>query len=168
MAIKNGSMREVFNEFFTILRNDKVLMRLMFYLPKEITGNDPLDPTLLEVTEMADYWDIVNDRIMLAEKVDDLVEKPICRLYISSGRRRGVFNNYLLATQEINITIYVHEDYETDMRSEWISDRINELIALEHVSGSIGRIDFVAGNPRVAPIGYSRYDLIFEYTTGKK
>lgn len=168
MAIKKGSMREVINEFFTILRNDKVLMRLLWYFPEEITDVDPLDKTLPEITDLAEYWDIVNQRIMLAEKVDDLEENPVCRLYISSGRRRGVFNNYLLATQEINITIYVHEDYESDMRSEWISDRINELIALEHVQGSIGRIDYVAGNARVAPIKYTRYDHIYEFVTGKK
>lgn len=168
MVIKKGSMREVISSINDILINDEDLLRLLWYYPEEISGTDPLDTSLLNVKDMANYWDIVNERIMLAEKVDDLVVNPICRLYISSGRRRGVFNNYLLATQEILITIYVHEDYEFDMRSEWISDRINELLVLEHVQGSIGRIDYVAGNARVAPIKYTRYDHIFEYVTGKK
>lgn len=168
MAIKKGSMREVVNNIYQLLINDEELLRLLWYRPQQLEGIDPLDENLLNVKDMADYWDIVNQRIMLAEKENDLLEKPICRLYISAGRRRGVFNNYLLATQEIVISMYVHEDYEMDMRSAWISDRINELIALEYIEGGIGKMDFVAGNARVAPLQYRRYDLIFEFTTGKK
>lgn len=168
MTIKKGSMREVISGINNILINDEELLRQLWYLPKDVTGTDPLDTTLLDVKSLANYWDIVNQRIVLAEKVDDLEEKPICRLYISSGRRRGVFNNYLLATQEIVITIYVHEDYELDARTESISDRISELLALEYIDGAIGRIDYVGGNPRVAPISYKKYEHIYEYTTSKK
>lgn len=169
MAIKKGSMREVIDGIYQLLINDEELMRLLWYKPKRIDGIDPLSSTLLDVKDMGNYWEIVDERIMLAEKVNDLIEKPICRLYITSGRRRGVFDNYLLATQEIVITVYVHEDYESDMRSAWISDRINELIALEHVDGILGsRVEYVAGNARVAPIQYSRYEHIYQYVTGKK
>ena len=169
MAIKQGSMREVVSNIYQLLINDEQLLRLLWYKPQQLDGIDPLDPSLLNVKDMADYWDIVNNRIMLAEKENDLLECPICRLYISAGRRRPVFNNYLLATQEIVISMYVHEDYEMDMRSAWISDRINELIALEYVEGAMNqRMEFVAGNARVAPIQYRRYDLIFEYTASKK
>lgn len=168
MTIKKGSMREVVNNIYQLLIEDEDLMRLLWYLPQQFTGKDPLDIALLNVKDMADYWDIVNNRILLAEKENDLLENPICRLYISAGRRRPVFNSYLLATQEIVISMYVHEDYELDMRSAWISDRINELIALEYIEGSIGKMDFVAGNARVAPLQYRRYDLLFEYTTSKK
>lgn len=177
MAIEQGSMREVINNIYQVLINDEILLRLLWYKPKRETGKDPLDgiepltdpPTLPHVKDMATYWDIVDERVMLAEKVNDLVEKPICRLYISPGRRRGLFNNYLLASQEIVISVYVHEDYEVDMRSAWISDRINELIVLEYVKGTMNkRFEFVAGNARVAPIQYSKFELIFEYTTSKK
>lgn len=168
MAIKKGSMREVVNNIYQLLINDEELLRLLWYKPIQLEGIDPLDTALLNVKDMADYWDIVNNRIMLAEKENDLINDPICRLYISAGRRRPVFNNYLLATQEIVISMYVHEDYELDGRSNAISDRVSELIALEYVNGSIGKIDFVGGNARVAPVQYRRYDLIFEYTTNKK
>lgn len=169
MTIKQGSMREVVSNIYQLLINDEQLLRLLWYKPQQLDGIDPLDPSLLNVKDMADYWDIVNNRIMLAEKENDLLEFPMCRLYISAGRRRPVFNNYLLATQEIVISMYVHEDYEMDMRSAWISDRINELIALEYVEGAMNqRMEFVAGNARVAPIQYRRYDLIFEYTASKK
>lgn len=167
MVIKKGSMREVVGNIYQLLIEDEELMRLLWYLPKQFTGNDPLDINLLNVKDMAEYWNIVNERVLLAEKENDLLG-AICRLYISAGRRRPVFDSYLLATQEIVISMYVHEDYELDMRSAWISDRINELIALEYIEGSIGKMDFVAGNARVAPLQYRRYDLLFEYTTSKK
>lgn len=169
MAIKKGSMREVINNIYQLLINDEELLRLLWYKPIQLEGIDPLDTALLNVKDMADYWDIVNNRIMLAEKENDLINDPICRLYISAGRRRPVFNNYLLATQEIVISMYIHEDYELDGRSNAISDRVSELIALEYVEGAMNqRMEFVAGNARVAPIQYRRYDLIFEYTASKK
>lgn len=168
MVIKQGSMKEVINHIYQILINDEELLRLLWYEPLSTTGIDPLDTTLLNVKDMADYWDIVNDRIMLAEKVSSLVDKPICRLYISAGRRRPVFNNYLLSSQEIVISMYIHEDYEADGRSNDISDRINELIALERLNGTIGKVEFAAGNARVGVKQYRRYDIIFEYTSRKK
>ena len=168
MAIKKGSMKEVINHIYRILINDEELLRLLWYLPEMTTDIDPLDTSLLNVKDMADYWDIVNNRVLLAEKENDLIDNPICRLYISAGRRRPDFGSYLMSTQEIVISIYVHEDYEMDARSSSISDRICELIALERLNGSIGRVDFAMGNARVAPIQYRRYDLVFEYKTSKK
>lgn len=168
MALEKGSMREAIDSVYQILINDEELLRLLWYLPKRTTGTDPLSSTLPNVKSMSNYWDIIDQRIMLVEKVNDLEESPLCRLYISTGRRRAIYTNYLLATQEITITIYTHEDYEVDMRSVWISDRINELLTLENLDGMIGHLDYVAGNARVAPIQYRRYDHIYEYTSSKK
>lgn len=169
MAIKQGSMREVVNSIYQILINDEELLRLLYYYPRSADHLDPLDESLGNIKDREDYWDIVDDRIMLAEKDSDLVEKDICRLYITQGRRRAVFGNYLLATQEIMISVYTHENYEYDMRSAWISDRINELIALEDIAGTLGtKLEYVAGNPFSAPIKYKRYNNVYEYTTSKK
>lgn len=169
MAIKQGSMRQVINSIYQILINDDELLRLLYYYPKSANTRDPLDENLKSIKEREDYWDIVDERIRLAEKDDDLIEIDICRLYITQGRRRPVFGNYLLATQEIMISVYTHENYEQDMRSAWISDRINELIVLENIDGTLGeKLEYAAGNPRVAPIKYKRFDHIFEYTTSKK
>lgn len=168
MTMVKGSMREAINSIYQILINDEEMLRLLWYLPKRETGIDPFSSNLLNVKDMPDYWEIVNERIVLAEKVSDLIEKPICRIYLSAGRRRGKFENYLLATQEIVATIYVHEDYETDMRISRISDRLNELIVLEQLNGMIGKLEYAGGNARVAPIQYSKYEHTFEYTTNKK
>ena len=168
MTLIKGSMREAIDSIYQILTEDEDLLRLLYYKPKSETGIDPFSSTLLNVKDMTDYWEIVNDRIVLAEKVSDLVEKPICRIYISAGRRRGKFESYVLATQEIVTTIYVHEDYEKDMRIARISDRLSKLLVLEHHNGMIGKLEYAGGNPRVAPIQYSKYEHIFEYTASKK
>lgn len=170
MAIDKGSMREVINHIYKILINDEQLMRLLYYYPKSTKQPDPLSVTTKtpNIIGHEDYWRIVEDRVMLAEKFSDIINKDICRIYITQGRRRPVFGNYLLATQEIMISIYTHENYETDMRSAWISDRINELIALADIDGMLGdKLEFVAGNPRVAPVHYKRYDSVYEYKTSR-
>ncbi|HLG28301.1 MAG TPA: hypothetical protein VI423_10990 [Paenisporosarcina sp.] len=169
MSIEQGSMRQVIGNIYKILINDEDLMRLLYYFPKDATHFDPLDEELENIKDNVEYWDIVDDRIMLAEKDTDLNDKAICRIYISAGRRRPVFNNYLLTTQEIMISVYTHEKYEKDMRSAWLSDRINELLSLEYIEGTLShKLEYFGGNPRVAPSQYKRYDHTFEYVTKKK
>jgi len=168
MAIEQGSMRQVVNHIYSILINDEKLMRLLFYYPKDTNRPDPLSDELENILDREDYWEIVEDRVLIAEKFSDIIGRDINRLYITQGRRRPVFGNYLLATQEIMISIYTHENYETDMRSAWISDRINELIALENINGIYGKLEYAAGNPRVAAVHYKRYDTVYEFTTSKK
>lgn len=168
MAIKQGSMREAINSIYKIIINDEILLRLLFYLPKDGINKDPLDPSLPNVKEMDDYWDIVNDRIMLTNKVSELQTKEICRLYITSGRRRADSNNYYVSKQQIVINSFVHESYYGDMRSEWISDRLSELLAIEHMNGIVGKLDYIKSDPYEAPIQYQRYTHIYEYSTGKK
>lgn len=170
MTIEQGSMRYVINNIYQMLINDEKLLRLLYYYPKSAKHLDPLNEALpnLVDADSDEYWSVVDERFRLAEKTSDLLEQPICRIYISSGRRRPVFGNYLLATQEIKISIYTHENYESDMRLEWIADRIQELITLELVDGIFGKLDYVAGNPTVAPTQYKRYDQLYEFSTGKK
>lgn len=168
MAIEKGSMREAINSIYQILINDEVLLRLLWYLPKGVNNPDPLDPSLPNIKGSDIYWDIVTDRIMLKNKVSDLENNSLCRLYITSGRRRADGRNYLLSKQQILINTFVHEDYEGDMRSEWISDRIHKLIALERMKGMIGMLDYIKSDPYEAPIQYQRYVHVYEYTIDKK
>lgn len=170
MALEQGSMRHVINSVYQILIKDEELLRLLSYFPKDGQNPDPLSEELPDLVDedSDDYWNLIDERFKLAEKTSDLLEEPICRIYISSGRRRPVFNNYLHATQEILISIYTHENYESDMRSEWLSDRVQELLSLERIEGIYGKLDYVAGNPKVAPTQYKRYDQIYEFNTNKK
>jgi len=169
VAIKQGSMRQVVNNIYQILINDEELLRLLYYFPKSSIYLDPLDEELENIKDKEDYWDIVADRAILAEKSTDLINKAICRIYITQGRRRPVFGNYLLATQEVMISVYTHEEYELDMRSAWISDRINELIVSEYIEGTMSnKLEYAGGNPRVTVKGYKKFDHTYEYTTSKK
>lgn len=168
MAIEQGSMRQIMGNIYKLLINDEELLRLLYYFPRDSVNLDPLDDELENIKDREDYWDIVEDRIMLAEKDADLNGKAICRIYISAGRRRPVFNSYLLVTQEVVVSIYAHEKYVKDSRSEAISDRVSELLALEHINGSFGRLEYFGGNPKPAPSQYSRYDHTYQYNTSKK
>src|SRR5690606_22858078 len=99
-------MRQVVNHIYSILINDEKLMRLLFYYPKDTNRPDPLSDELENILDREDYWEIVEDRVLIAEKFSDIIGRDINRLYITQGRRRPVFGNYLLATQEIMISIY--------------------------------------------------------------
>lgn len=169
MSIELGSTREDINGIFQELIKDEKLLRLLTYYPQDANNLDPLDKRLSNIVDVEsdEYWEIVADRIRLAEKTSDLILKPKCIIYIGLGRRRPVFGNHILVTQEINISIYTHQDFEADMRHVWILDRINELIVMKEISG-LTRLDYIAGNPRVAPVHYIRYDHIFGYVTGKR
>ncbi|MFJ7982434.1 hypothetical protein ACIQ1D_19410 [Lysinibacillus xylanilyticus] len=166
--IKEGSTVSFFNAIYQKLIADEELLRLLTYLPNgfDVKGNyhpDPLDESLANLVdkENEEYWKLVDERIVLGEKTSDLLESQLCKVYIYEGRRRPVFENYLVATQEIYVDIFIHESFDRDLRISRISDRINELICLEHIAG-IGRLEYKAGNPREAPTHYRRY--LHQYT----
>lgn len=175
MTIKQGSTPSFFRTIYQTLIADEELLRLLTYIPQgyDTNGNynelDPLDVSLpnLVDTESEDYWRLVDERIVLGEKTSDLLESKLCKIYIYEGRRRPVFQSYLVAKQEINIDIFVHESFDRDLRITRIADRINELIALEHLVG-FGMLDYVSGNPREAPTHYRRFLHQYTMTVSKK
>lgn len=173
--IKSGSLTEIMNNIYSALIGDEELLRLLTYPPEGYDSKnnyhyDPLDydmlPSLVD-TENDDYWDLVDDKIKVGEKTSDLEGKALCRIYIYEGRRRPVFGNFLVASQEVNINIFIHEDYEKDRRIAAISDRLNELLVLTRKAG-LGEIEYVSGNPRSAPTHYRAYYHAFKVNTLKK
>lgn len=184
--IKKGTSRQVINEIIKILVQDEELLRLLWYPSEDVSKGIPhpmertenivvdsknvkeedKDETYWEAYDR--YWDIVNKTVVNGAKAGEIEKESICRIYVYLGRRRPVFNNYLVAKQEVNIDVYVHEDYRDDYRMEWINDRVNALLALESVQGSIGELEYAAGNPRVAPLGYEKFENIFVFHGGKK
>ncbi|MGG0667661.1 hypothetical protein ABE073_03940 [Lederbergia citrisecunda] len=168
--IKKGSMRQVMVNVRNILRSDDELMRLLAYLPENLyTGENIVNKDSNgEVIDSDEYWEIVDDHIFMGEMNTKIEEVQVCRLFIYPGRRRPVHRSYILAKQEIYIDIVVPEAYSEDLRMEWIIDRINELLALEHVEGSIGKMDFAQGNGWVTSIGHEKYQLSFVFGANKK
>lgn len=172
--IKQGSTVEFFTNIYQRLITDEEIIRLLKYSPMgyDSQGNyhpDPLDETLpnLVDTESEDYWKLVDERIVLGEKTSELLESKLCKIYIYEGRRRPIFGNYLVATQEVNIDIFIHETFDRDLRISRLSDRINKLIALERIAG-FGKLEYKAGNPREAPTHYRRFLHQYTMTVGKK
>lgn len=172
--IKQGSTVSFFNAIYQTLIEDEELLRLLTYLPNGYDSQDnynpdPLDESLTNLVdkESDDYWKLVGERIVLGEKTSDLLESQLCRIYIYEGRRRPVFESYLIATQEVYIDIFIHESFDKDLRISRISDRINELICLEHIAG-FGKLEYTAGNPREATSHYRRYLHQYKMNVSKK
>lgn len=174
MTIKKGITVEFFNAIYQKLITDEELLRLLNYSPTGYDSEnnynpDPLDESLPNLfdKESEEYWKMIEERIVLGEKTSELLEQKLCKIYIYEGRRRPVFESYLMATQEVNIDVFIHESFDRDLRISRISDRINELIALELIAG-IGKLEYKAGNPREAPTHYRRYLHQYSMTVSKK
>lgn len=183
-GLEQGGMREVALKFYHLLRNDDQLMRLLFYRPEDFpddSGNpsphplsetlpffispDPNDPTI-PVIDAITKWEITKDRIAQVKKVADLEERAICRLHLYAGYRKPT-RNYMVANQEIVIEVFTHESYEEDLRSLWISDRINQLLVDEHVAG-MGKVIYLQGRQVSAPKGYTGYQHTYVIGDGIK
>lgn len=178
--LRKGSLRNHLNTVYMTLLKDDELMRWLHYKPEneELGLKHPQDPSLANIATIIrnDYgeiisedinWDVVDKCIRTTPKSSDIEEEAICRLYVYPGRRRPVFNNDLVVKQEIIVDVLVHESFSSDLRMEAIIDRLNELISLERITG-FGVIDIAAGNPRQAPMGYSKYENIYLFGDGKK
>lgn len=168
--LRQGSMRKFINNIWTVLRTDEELMRLLHYKPADYHKGrlDPLDKSLPDIVDDSEkYWDLVENLIITGTKSSDIQENGICRIYLYAGRRRPRFGNFLVSDQEVVVDLFVHESFDRDDRLNWISDRINELLALESF-GSYGKLEYAAGNSRVAPIGYSKYEHLFTFVGNKK
>jgi len=168
MAIQIGSMRNSINNIYQKLINDEELIRLLYYYPQSSTTPDPLDSSLpnLVDNESETYWEIVQERVLLTEKINNIEDKKLCRIYMFTGSRRPDYKNHLLVTQEVYIYVFVHEEYDKDLRLLWISDKIAELLALEPVAG-IGKLEYAGGDPRDAPKEYVSYEHRYRFSTKK-
>lgn len=160
-------MRNNLIDIFKVLKDDEILLRLLYYLPSNSLGS-PLDVDAQQpnIIGSGNHVSIIKDRIKLTPKVDDLVDDtPKNRLMMYAGIR-GNTNNYLLASQEIIFDIFTHFEFEeNDIRSSWIADRTNELITNKNITG-IGKVYFEKGTPISAPNNYIGYRMV--YNIGSK
>jgi hypothetical protein len=163
------SMRKSMSDIYKIFISDETLLRLLYYPPENLGTNtpDPLSPDNPNILDMPldDKWAIIDDRILKIPKTDDL-STPKCRLLFFADRRTPT-QNYYYANQEIICDILVHYEYEKDDRSMWISDRINELLVRERITG-IGRMDYVGGGQLKVPDNYIGFRHKYEFSGGKK
>lgn len=161
-------MYENLNDIVKLLYHDEELLRLLYYPPTNFSNiPDPLDPSLQDMIDLDADWKIRLDRIMKTSKSDDLETNEICRIYVYAGRREPT-KNYHVADQEVVVDVLCHNDFENgDLRSLRISDRVNELLVLERVTG-MGKMDYVGGNPINAPSNYSAFRHHYKFGSTKK
>jgi hypothetical protein len=158
------SMRQSIRDLYMKLINEK-LLRLLYYPPEDLGKSipDPLSPSNPDILSLpADQkWAIIDDRILLTPKTDDL-DNPKCRLMFYPGRRYSTNTNYLFANQEIIFDILVHFSFERDQRSMWICDTINEIIFNQRITG-VGKVLYKQGGQINSPDGYVGYRLVYEF-----
>lgn len=156
-------MKESLEAIYKVVTTDETLLRLLYYKPVNQNDN-PLDMAKENIIDKPalEKWDIINDIIKKASKIDGLDSESKCRVCFYSGIRNGG-RNYMLSKQDIIFDIYVHFDFEEmDFRASWICDRVSELIFDKDII-DVGKIFFKNGGQINAPTGYIGYRLIFNF-----
>jgi hypothetical protein len=164
-------MRKNLEDIYKLFLYDETLLRLLHYKPEDMPNGipNPLDDSLVNINDLPldEQWGIREECIKLVPKSDDLVDKEICRIYLYAGRRRPTSHNYKTANQEIVIDILCHEDYETDQRSAWIGDRVNELLIDNRVTG-FKKIEYNDGSPISSPKNYVAFQHVYSIGSASK
>ncbi|MEH7346009.1 hypothetical protein V7122_19385 [Bacillus sp. JJ1532] len=157
------SMYKNLIDIVRVFYHDEPLLRLLHYKPEDMAQRrlDPLDKSLANILDIDKDW-VIRDKVFkLVPKSSNLEDEPICRIYLYAGRRERASGNYLHANQMVVVDILCHIDYEKDLRSCRIGDRINELIVDSNVTG-FGKIRYVEGMPFAAPEDYVGYRHFYE------
>ena len=164
-----ASKADLINKIYKTIKNDEQLMRFLHYGYKTSDGVylDSLDPTRPDIVGSKSHNKIAQEHILKTIKQDDIVSAKDCFLLIHTGKRRSVFENYMLVKQEILIDVLVHNDYQNnDSRLDDICDRLNYLIV--HERFGLGKADISTPIPFEAPRGYYRYQLKYLFWDSKK
>lgn len=147
---------------FQVLISSENLKRLLWYPPEDLTTDtpDPLSPTLpnISMNEILN-WEIIEDRILLNSKSDDLVDTEKCRLYLYLGDRRPS-ENARMVKQEIIIDFLWHELFDNDLRFDSITKTLNRLLVNKRITG-VGKMTYLEGHTIGTPKNYSGYRHIF-------
>lgn len=168
MTIRNGTTRRAIELIYNKLRKDEELLRLLKYSPESahIEFKSPLDETLPDVydpsEESDEYWNLVNERILLQGKLNDIETYKLARIYIVAGNSRSDLRNRMLIIQDVNIHIYTHDFYEQDLRNDWIRERI-EYLLLQEPMELVGRLEFDDSRPIPSPKEYTATLNVFQF-----
>lgn len=158
-----SNAKRIIRKAYKLLRKDDELLRLLYYPPQRTTDDpDPLSKELDDIVgkPIDEYWDIVDNHILLTSKSDDLEKNAICRIYVYTGKIKPSFRNKLTIKQEIVIDVFVHHMYEVDQRLEMIADQLSDVLFSSRVGG-LGTVDYRDGYDFTAPKGYQAYRHIY-------
>jgi hypothetical protein len=163
----DGVSKNYIKDTFEVLIASETLKRLLWYKPRDNDNPDPLSPTLPNISDDGTLnWQVIEDRILLNSKSDDLVDEPKCRLYLYLGGRNRT-NNPLFEKQEIIIDILWNELFDNDSRLTSILRCLDSLVIDKKITG-IGKTLYKDGFPISAPKNYQGYRYIIECWSTKK
>lgn len=147
----------------TVLRNDDILWKLLYYKAESIDDDVLNRPSILSLPD-DEKLPIIKLRLKHTPVTNDLADIQICRIIFYQSPRRPHESSYKVARQDVNFDIFVHQEFnDADMRLAKICDRINELMSHQYVSG-LGRVEFASGKPFVmANEGYMGYTLVYRF-----
>jgi hypothetical protein len=160
-----GMGKNHIKDTFSVLIQDETLKRLLWYPPKDSINPDPLSPTLPNISDGDLNWQVIEDRILINSKSDDLAENPKCRIYLYLGDVNST-GHLVMVKQEIVIDVLWHELFDNDLRFDSISQRLNDLLVGKHITG-IGRMTYYDGMPINSPKNYSGYRHLFQVGSTK-
>jgi hypothetical protein len=153
---------------FDVLISSETLKRLLWYPPQDLLSNTP-DPLSPEIPNISDYeqlnWRVIDDRILLNSKSDDLADEPKCRIYLYLGGRNATSNPYYF-NQEIIIDVLWHELFDADLRFDSIGKCLNDLLVGKRITG-IGKMEYLDGTNINTPKNYSGYRHVFQVGSTK-
>lgn len=150
---------------YKTVSSDDIMLRLLYYKPQNGL-DDPLSPSKTNVLDLPNSYEIIDDVIKFAPKVDDLTSKNICRLLFYPGRRSPT-KNHQTSSQEFVFDLLVHiDDFQLkDLRMEKIVDRLGEIMFGKRIMG-LGKVESNGGNPLGAPPNYIGYQIVYTVGSG--
>lgn len=149
-------IRNQMQKIYNTLRFDEELLRLLHY-PK-----NPLSNTNENIMNSEKQWEVIEEHIIFGEKDSDIKDSPICRIYLYTGRRRQVFGRPYYARQRFFINVIIHEKYSDGLRLEQITDRVNQLLLHNQITG-FSNIMLEGGDPYQAPREFQTYLLSYSF-----
>ena len=151
---------------FDVLIGSETLKRLLWYPPRDTDNFDPLSPLLPNISDDDELnWQVIEDRILLNSKSDDLAENEKCRVYLYLGDVNST-NHPIFVKQEIVIDVLWHELFDNDLRFNSITQELKSLLSNKQITG-IGKMEYNDGMPINAPKNYSAYRHIFQVGSTK-
>ena len=151
---------------FDVLIGSETLKRLLWYPPRDTDNFDPLSPLLPNISDDDELnWQVIEDRILLNSKSDDLAENEKCRVYLYLGDVNST-NHPIYVKQEIVIDVLWHELFDNDLRFNSITQELKSLLSNKQITG-IGKMEYNDGMPINAPKNYSGYRHIFQVGSTK-
>lgn len=154
--------------FYQLLINDKKLLRLLYYLPKDDI-DDPLDESKIEVSMLPEKDLIINNLLVIGDKTNDLtMDSSFCRICLYTGSRtpqkhylnktKQFIDNPYCSTQQYIFDIYTPNSINNvDFRLDWLGEALNEVL-FHGEQGELNELRFHSGMPLLnMPNGFVGY-----------